>query len=76
MKEETIKEIDVVVFQIFKYKTALLSLQKDIHANEEMQVKAGNWYESIDESIVRSQEEIKALTEEVKSAEIVRRRKL
>lgn len=34
LKNETVKELDLIMFQIFKYKTALHSLEKDIHCNE------------------------------------------
>lgn len=40
-KEELLKEIDSLIFQNFKYKTALQSVQKDHEANASTQSKAG-----------------------------------
>lgn len=59
LRAEAVKEIDTVIFQIFKYKTALLSLQKDLHANEDAQVKAGSFKNNLDQQIATSKEEIR-----------------
>lgn len=40
--DQLLREIDNVIFQNFKYKTALVSLQKDHEANKASQSKAGS----------------------------------
>ena len=40
-QEELLREIDSLIFQNFKYKTALLSAQKDHEVNASTQSKAG-----------------------------------